>query len=53
MARDTFTTDTIARPVAPFSPAVRAGEFVYPSGQVAQDPATGRLIAGDVTAQTE
>ena len=53
MARDTFTTDKIARPVGPFSPAVRAGELVYVSGQVAQDPATGRLVAGDVTAQTE
>ncbi len=53
MARETFTTDKIAQSVGPFSPAVRAGEFVYLSGQVAQDPATGRLIAGDVTAQTE
>lgn len=53
MARETFTTDKIARPVGPFSPAVRAGEFVYLSGQVAQDPATGRLVAGDVTPQTE
>lgn len=53
MAREAFTTDQIARPVGPFSPAVRAGDCVYVSGQVAQDPATGRLIAGDVTAQTE
>ncbi len=53
MARDAVTTDKIAAPVGPFSPAVRAGEFVYLSGQVAQDPATGRLIDGDVAAQTE
>jgi 2-iminobutanoate/2-iminopropanoate deaminase len=53
MARDTFTTDRIAVPVGPFSPAVRAGEFVYLSGQVAQDATTGRLIAGDVALQTE
>jgi 2-iminobutanoate/2-iminopropanoate deaminase len=53
MARDTFTTDRIAVPVGPFSPAVRAGEFVYLSGQVAQDGTTGRLIAGDVAVQTE
>ncbi len=53
MTRETFTTDRIATPVGPFSPAVRAGEFVYLSGQVAQDPATGRLIDGDATAQTE
>lgn len=53
MTRETYTADKIAVPVGPFSPAVRAGEFVYLSGQVAQDPATGRLIAGDVTMQTE
>ncbi len=53
MTRETFTTDRIAAPVGPFSPAVRAGEFLYLSGQVAQDPATGRLIDGDAAAQTE
>ncbi len=53
MTRETFTTDRIATPVGPFSPAVRAGEFVYLSGQVAQDPATGRLIDGAAAAQTE
>jgi len=53
MAREAFSTDKIAAPVGPFSPAVRAGEFVYLSGQVAQDPATGLLIDGDATAQTE
>lgn len=53
MARDIVTTDKIATPVGPFSPAVRAGEVVYLSGQVAQDPATGRLIDGDAAAQTE
>ncbi len=53
MTRETFTTDRIATPAGPFSPAVRAGEFVYLSGQVAQDPATGRLIDGDAEAQTE
>jgi 2-iminobutanoate/2-iminopropanoate deaminase len=42
MARESVTTDKIAAPVGPFSPAVRA----------AQDPTTGRLIEGDVAAQT-
>jgi len=53
MPREGVTTDKIAAPVGPFSAAVRAGEFVYLSGQVAQDPTTGRLIEGDVAAQTE
>ena len=53
MAREIVTTDRIAAPVGPFSPAVRAGDLLYLSGQVAQDPVTGRLIDGDVTRQTE
>lgn len=53
MPREAYTTDKIAAPVGPFSPGVRAGEFVYISGQVAQDPGTGRLVAGDVGVQTE
>src|SRR5215469_7569859 len=53
MPREAFSSDRIAPPVGPFSPGVRVGELLFLSGQVALDPATGRLIAGDVTAQTE
>lgn len=53
MARHTVTTDNIAKPAGPFSPAIRAGDTLYLSGQVAQDPATGQLMAGDVAVQTE
>jgi 2-iminobutanoate/2-iminopropanoate deaminase len=48
-----ISSDRLAKPVGPFSPAVRAGDRVYTSGQVAQDPATGKLIEGGVAAQTE
>ncbi len=37
----------------PFSHLVIAGSAVYVSGQVALDPATGALLEGDVSAQTE
>jgi 2-iminobutanoate/2-iminopropanoate deaminase len=53
MQKAVITSDRIAPPVGPFSPAIRAGDTVYLSGQVAQDPATGKLIDGDVTRQTE
>ncbi|HFD16093.1 MAG TPA: RidA family protein [Rhodospirillales bacterium] len=36
----------------PLSPAVRAGDFVYVSGQVPVD-ADGRVVAGGIEAQTE
>jgi 2-iminobutanoate/2-iminopropanoate deaminase len=39
--------------IGPYSQAVRAGGFLFLSGQVALDPATGQLISGDVRAQTE
>lgn len=48
-----ITSDRLAKPVGPFSPAVRDGDRVYTSGQVAQEPATGKLITGGVAAQTE
>src|SRR5262245_34999359 len=53
MSKSAVTTDRIAPPAGPFSPAIRDGDSVYLSGQVAQDPATGRLIDADVSGQTE
>src|SRR5215467_1598344 len=48
-----ITSDRLAKPAGPFSPAVRDGDRVYTSGQIAQDPATGKLVEGGVVAQTE
>jgi 2-iminobutanoate/2-iminopropanoate deaminase len=39
-------------PRGPYSPAVRAGETIYVSGQVPIDPVTGQIITGDVQAET-
>ena len=38
--------------IGPYSPAVRAGQLLFISGQVPIDPATGQMIEGDVAAQT-
>ena len=38
----------VAAPRGPYSPAVRAGDFIFVSGQVAVDPATQQLITGDI-----
>jgi 2-iminobutanoate/2-iminopropanoate deaminase len=51
--REAITTDKIAKAVGPFSAAVRCGDFTFLSGQVAQDPATGKLVDGDAEAQAE
>ena len=38
--------------VGPYSPAVEAGNLVYFSGQIPIDSATGKIIDGDIKAQT-
>lgn len=40
-------------PIGPYSQAVEAGGFLFCSGQIPLDPATGKLVAGDIGAQTE
>jgi 2-iminobutanoate/2-iminopropanoate deaminase len=39
--------------VGPYSVAVRVGDFLYASGQIPLDPASGALISGEIEAQTE
>jgi 2-iminobutanoate/2-iminopropanoate deaminase len=39
--------------IGPYSPAVRAGQLLFISGQIPIDPHTGAMMHGDVTAQTE
>jgi 2-iminobutanoate/2-iminopropanoate deaminase len=39
-------------PVGPYSQAIRVGGFVFCSGQVGLDPATGKIVAGGVAEQT-
>ncbi len=37
---------------APFSPAVKAGKYLFLSGQIPIDPATGKIVRGDIEIQT-
>jgi 2-iminobutanoate/2-iminopropanoate deaminase len=53
MPREVIVAADTAPAVGPFAAAVRAGELLFVSGQVGQDAASGKLIAGDVTAQAE
>ncbi len=39
-------------PIGPYSQAIRVGDFLFCSGQIPIDPATGKLIEGDIEAQT-
>jgi 2-iminobutanoate/2-iminopropanoate deaminase len=53
MQREIVSTDQAPAAVGPYSQAVRVGQFIYTAGQVAIDPALGKLIEGDVSEQTE
>jgi 2-iminobutanoate/2-iminopropanoate deaminase len=53
MSRNAIVSPQLAPPAGPFSQAVRADVFIYVSGQIAQDPATGKLVEGGVGAETE
>ncbi len=44
--------DDVLPPVAPYSHAVRAGDFLFVTGQLAEDPATGKVIKGSIEDQT-
>ena len=46
-------TDAAPAPVGPYNQAVRAGNLLFCSGQIALDPSTGDMVgAGDVAAET-
>ena len=53
MKREIVTTDKAPRAIGPYSQAVRAGAFVFLSGQIPLNPISGELVAGDVRVQTE
>lgn len=50
--KSAISTPDAPKAIGPYSPAVRAGQLVFVSGQVPIDPSTGNLIEGDIAAQT-
>lgn len=51
MTRTTIFTDQAPRAIGPYSQAVRAGNTVYLSGQIALDPKSGALVQGGIEAE--
>ena len=51
--RDVVSTPNAPKAIGPYSQAIKANGFVFISGQVAIDPATGNLIEGGIEVQTE
>jgi 2-iminobutanoate/2-iminopropanoate deaminase len=53
MIQTAITSPELTPPVGPFSQAIKVGGFIYFSGQVGQDPTTGKLVAGGLAAEAE
>jgi 2-iminobutanoate/2-iminopropanoate deaminase len=51
--KDAITTEDAPGAIGPYSQAVRSGGLVFVSGQIPLDPTTGKVVAGDISAQTE
>jgi 2-iminobutanoate/2-iminopropanoate deaminase len=51
--REVVSTKDAPQAIGPYSQAVKANGFVFTSGQIAIDPATQEIVAGEVAAQTE
>jgi len=53
MAAEVVATDKAPGAIGPYSQAVKLNGVVYTAGQIPLDPATMKLVEGDITAQTE
>jgi 2-iminobutanoate/2-iminopropanoate deaminase len=52
MSKEIIQTSKVPAPIGPYSQAVIANGFLFASGQVAFDPATGELVLTDIQAET-
>jgi 2-iminobutanoate/2-iminopropanoate deaminase len=53
MSKTAISSKELSPPVGPFSQAIKVDGFIYFSGQVGQDPATGKVVEGGIVAETE
>ena len=50
--REVISTDRAPAAIGPYSQAIRAGDYLFVSGQIPLNPATGTLVEGGITDQT-
>jgi 2-iminobutanoate/2-iminopropanoate deaminase len=53
LSLETVHTEHAPAAIGPYSQGIIANGFLFTAGQIALDPASGQVIAGDVSAQTE
>jgi 2-iminobutanoate/2-iminopropanoate deaminase len=52
MSKSVVSTEGAPRAIGPYSQAIRAGDFLYTSGQIPLDPVTGELLRGTIEEET-
>lgn len=52
MRRELIQTEKAPRAIGPYAQAIKVDGLLFTSGQIALDPTTGKLIDGDISAQT-
>ena len=52
-SREAVSTPNAPKAIGPYSQAIKANGFIFISGQIAFDPASGNLISGGIEQQTE
>lgn len=53
MKKEIISTDNAPKAIGPYSQALKAGGFLFLSGAIALDPATGEMVQGGIVAETE
>ena len=51
--RETVKTEKAPAAIGPYSQGIRSGGFLFCSGQIPLDPATGKMVEGGIKVQTE
>ncbi len=50
--KEVVTSEKAPKAIGPYSVGIKAGQFVFASGQLGLNPATGNLVEGGVEAET-
>jgi len=52
MEKKAVSSDKAPKAIGPYSQGIEAGDFIFLSGQIPLDPATGDMVSGGIEAQT-
>jgi 2-iminobutanoate/2-iminopropanoate deaminase len=51
--RQAISSEDAPKAIGPYSQAIKAGNLLFLSGQIPLDPASGNIVDGDITVQTD